>query len=58
MNWNFIKSLLEDPDETLTENGLRLKRLAERMQDNDYEVTEEDKEIIDQKWLRIWKDDK
>tara|TARA_B100000029_G_C17351311_1_gene879034 strand:- start:112 stop:282 length:171 start_codon:yes stop_codon:yes gene_type:complete len=56
MNWNFIKSLLEDPDEKLTEIGLQLKRLAERMQNNDYEVTEEDKEIIDQKWRRIWKD--
>ena len=56
MNWNFIQSLLEDPDETLTENGLRLKRLAERMQDVNYKVTEEDKNIIDQQWLRIWKE--
>ena len=56
MNWNFIQSLLEDPDETLTENGLRLKRLAERMQLDDYKVTEEDRNTIDQKWLRIWKE--
>ena len=56
MNWNFIQSLLEDPDETLTENGLRLKRLAERMQKDDYKVTEEDRNTIDQKWLRIWKE--
>jgi len=56
MNWNFIQSLLEDPDETLTENGLRLKRLAERMQDVNYKFTEEDKNIIDQQWLRIWKE--
>jgi hypothetical protein len=56
MNWDFIKTLLSEDDEKLTENGLQLKRLAERMQKDGYKTTEEDKDILDQKWRQIWKD--
>ena len=53
---DFIQSLLNEPDKVLTENGLQLKRLVERLQVEGYEMTEQDKEIMDQKWLKIWKD--
>ena len=53
---DFILSLLNDPDKVLTENGLQLKRLAERLQVEGYEMNEQDKEIMDRKWLKIWKD--
>ena len=56
MNWPFIQTLLSEDDEKLTENGLQLKRLAERMQKDGYKTTEEDKDILDQKWLQIWKE--
>lgn len=56
MNWKFIKHLLEQPDDVLTKTGIELKRLAERMQVDDYTITEDDKMIIDQKWRQIWKD--
>ena len=56
MNHRFIQNLLNEPDKVLTENGLQLKRLAEKLQVEDYELTEQDKEILDQKWRKIWKD--
>jgi len=56
MNWRFINLLLKEPDEKLTENGIQLKRLAERMQKDEYRVTEEDKDILDQQWRQIWKE--
>ena len=57
MNWNLLQSLLDEPDNHLTKNGLDLKRLARRMSNNvEYELNENDKEILDQKWRKIWKD--
>jgi len=56
MNYPLLQSILKENDEELTENGLSLKRLAERLQDDNYEMTESDKEIMDQKWRKIWKD--
>ena len=55
MNYPLLQSILKENDEELTENGLSLKRLAERLQDDIYEMTESDKEIMDQKWRKIWK---
>ena len=57
MNWNLLQGLIEEPDDELTENGKELKALAERMVDNEgYVFTEKDKEIYDQRWRKIWKD--
>jgi len=56
MNWNFLQGLIDEPDDELTENGKELKALAERMKDNEgYIFTEEDKEIFDQRWRKIYK---
>lgn len=57
MNWNLLQGLIDEPDDELTENGKELKALAERMKDNEgYVFTEADKEIYDQRWRKIWKD--
>ena len=56
MNYPLLQSILKENDEELTENGLSLKRLAERLQEDNYEMTESDKEIMDQKWRKIWKE--
>ena len=54
-----MQGLIEEPDDELTENGKELKALAERMVDNEgYVFTEKDKEIYDQRWRKIWKDNK
>ena len=54
-----MQGLIEEPDDELTENGKELKALAERMKDNEgYVFTEADKEIYDQRWRKIWKDNK
>ena len=59
MNWNLLQGLIKEPDDELTENGKELKALAERMVDNEgYVFTEKDKEIYDQRWRKIWKDNK
>lgn len=52
---NLLKSLLDESEEDLTNNGRKLKRLAERLETEDYELTEEDKNIMDQSWRKIWR---
>lgn len=54
--WNLIKHLIDEDDSLLTEVGLACKQLAIRMKEKDYELTEEDLEIIDSSWMAFWKE--
>ena len=52
---SFLDHVIKTNDEELTENGLQLKRLAERMNSEDYEMTDADLQILDDSWRKIWK---
>ena len=54
--WNVIKQLVDEDDSLLTEVGRSCKQLAIRMKAKDYELTEEDLEIIDSSWMAFWKE--
>lgn len=52
---SFLDHVIKTHDEELTENGLQLKRLAERMNSEDYIMTDADLQILDDSWRKIWK---
>ena len=56
MRGQLLKDLVNEKDETLTENGVLLKQLAIRMKDEKYELTESDMKVLDASWMKIWKD--
>ena len=56
MSWNILKLLVTEDDDHLTEIGLECKQLAIRISTNEgYVLTEQDKEILDSLWMKLWK---
>lgn len=56
MSRRYLLSLIDVPDEELTSEGKDLKELIKRMEASpSYILTEDDKNIYDQRWRKIYK---
>jgi hypothetical protein len=56
LSWKYLDELKDVPDAELTQEGIELRDLAIKLANNPgYVLTEDDKNIYDQRWRKIYK---